>query len=330
MRGRARCPYTRLRLTAPDISFREGSAADLAATFALSERAMHEQAVEQGVVPPDRELTDADIHSDWLRRRSLIEFTAAQPGGRYVICENGSGPIGFARVVRFGAMEELTELMVAPEEQGSGVGRALLERCWPGDPTPDVGRLIVATGAPSDLSLYLEFGVMPVSGHWHMRQRTEEYLARRSQETDATDPAVHVLKADHAAAEWDRLEPAAVGHERAALHEFFGRDRTCLGYLDSETGEPAALCWVSSEGEIGPAVAATPGQLVPVIVAALDRVAKTQEPEHLSVFATTLSWWLLRRLRTLGFRVGWPSWIMCSNPLPGLDRYAPTRPPHVL
>ena len=32
----------------------------------------------------------------------------------------------------------------------------------------------------------------------------------------------------------------------------------------------------------------------------------------------------------LGFRVFWPSWVMCSVPLPGLDRYAPTRPPHVL
>jgi hypothetical protein len=32
----------------------------------------------------------------------------------------------------------------------------------------------------------------------------------------------------------------------------------------------------------------------------------------------------------LGFRVYWPSWIMCSVPLPGLERYVPTRPPFVL
>ena len=93
---------------------------------------------------------------------------------------------------------------------------------------------------------------------------------------------------------------------------------------------PAALCWVSSDGEIGPAVGNTAGHLVPVILAALDRVAKTQEPELLSVFTTSLSWWLLRRLRTLGFQVFWPSWVMCSVPLPGLDRYVPTRPPHVI
>ena len=63
---------------------------------------------------------------------------------------------------------------------------------------------------------------------------------------------------------------------------------------------------------------------------ALDRVAMTQEPEYLSVYTSTLAWWLLRRLRSLGFVVYWPSWVMCSVPLPGLDRYVPTRPPHLL
>jgi hypothetical protein len=87
---------------------------------------------------------------------------------------------------------------------------------------------------------------------------------------------------------------------------------------------------VSSECDIGPAVAAEPGDLLPVVLSALDRVAMTQEPEYLSVFGTSLSWWLLRRLRSLGFRVYWPSWILGSVPLPGLDRYVPTHPSHVL
>jgi GNAT superfamily N-acetyltransferase len=313
-----------------DLVFREGSTGDLAATFALSERAMHESASRQGVVPRDPPLTDARIRADWLRHRSLIEFLAAQPDGRYVVAERGRRMVGYARVVRFGGIEQLTELMVEPGQQGKGVGRALLERCWPGDPSPELGRVVVAAGAPNDLTLYTEFGVMPVGGHWHMRARAEDYLFHRSQETDAPMPAVHVLKPDRAVEEWLRLEPDAIGHDRSALHRFFARDRTCLAYTPPGGERPAGLCWCSSDGDIGPAVAEAAGDLVPVITAVLDRVAKSREPESLAVYVTTLSWWLIRRLRRLGFQVFWPSWVLCSVPLPGLDRYAPTRPPQVL
>jgi len=313
-----------------ELVFREGGVADLGATFELSERAMHEVAARQGVVPRDPPLTEARIRADWLRQRPLIEFIAAQDGGRYVIAEGADGILGYGRTVRFDRMEQLTELMVDPAHQGRGIGRALLERCWPGDPSPELGRIVVAAGAPNDLTLYTEFGVMPVGGHWHLRARAEDYLFRRSQETDAPIPAVHVLKPERAVEEWTRLEPDAIGHNRHSLHEFFARDRNCLAYSAPGGERPSALCWVSSEGDIGPAIADAAGDLVPVVMAALDRVAKSREPETLGVYVTTLSWWLIRRLRGLGFQVFWPSWVMCSVPLPGLDRYAPTRPPHVL
>ena len=234
--------------------------------------------------------------------------------------------MGYARVARFGSMDELTELWVAPSHAGRGVGRALLERCWPESPSPALGRVVLGVGLPKDLSLYTEFGVMPVSGHWHMRHRADRYMERRSLELDAAEPAVHALTPERAVAEWKRLEPPAIGHERPRLHEFFGRTRTCLAMMDGGRGEAIALCWVSSDGEIGPAVGQEPEHLVPVVLAALDRVAKQQEPETFGVFCTTDSWWLLDRLRRLGFQVWWPSWVMCSVPLPGLDRYLPTRP----
>lgn len=313
------------------LSFREGTASDLGATFALAERTRHDAAARQGIVSDGPEPTPVAVRGDWQRERSLIEFMAAQPDGRYVICEAAGEPIAYARVVRFGGMEQLTELRVDREHQGRGIGRDLLERCWPGDPSADHGRVVIASGAPADVSLFTDFGVMPITGHWHMRQRTEAYLEARAAELESFDAgAVHVLAAENAVAEWKRLEPNAIGHPRPRLHEFFGRDRTCLARVDDATGVATALCWVSSDGEIGPAVGAWPKDLVPVVLAALDRVAKTQAPDTLDIYSTTISWWLLHRLRGLGFHVHWPGWILCSVPLPGLDRYVPTRPSHLL
>jgi GNAT superfamily N-acetyltransferase len=290
---------------------------------------MHRVAVRQGFLKGG-ERSDAQIAQSWARHRNLVEFLDAQPGRRYVVAEDGRGPVAFARVVAFGSMEHLTDLMVHPGHQGQGIGRRLLEEIWPGDPSPSLGRLVVATGAPRDLSLYTDFGVMPVAGHWHMRQDTAAYLERRSQETDATEAgSVVVLTPERAVFEWKRLEPEAITHERPALHEFFGRDRTCLATVAPD-GTAKALCWVSSDGDIGPAVGSSPGTVIPVVLAALDRVAKTQEPPFLGVYSSTTSWHLLHRLRLLGFNVFWPSWVMCSVPLPGLDRYVPTRPPFLL
>jgi GNAT superfamily N-acetyltransferase len=313
------------------LSFREGGASDLRATFELCEAAWDESRKARGLLPAGHRRDAADIAEQWRRERPFLEFVAAQPDGAYWICEDGDELVGYSRVARFGAMDELTELWVAPPYAGRGVGRALLERCWPNSPTPQLGRVVITLGTPVDLTLYTEFGVMPVTGHWHMRQRVEEYLERRSQEVvDSSEPGAHALTPERAVEEWKRLEPLAVGHERPLLHEFFGRTRICLAVMDQDLGRACAVCWVSPDGEIGPAVGESAESLVPLVLAALDRVAKAQEPDTFGVFCTTDSWWLLDRLRRLGFRVHWPAWVMSSVPLPGLDRYLATRPPRLL
>jgi predicted N-acetyltransferase YhbS len=310
-----------------ELQFREGRARDLRDTFVLFERVWSDTARGLRIMPPDSAPDDVEIERRWQRSRPFVDFLAAQEGC-YWVCEEGDAIVGYARVVRFDRMEELTEVIVEPSYHGRGIGRGLLQRCWPDAPTPDLGRIVVAGGSLVDLSLYTEFGAMPLTGHWHMRQQTSAYLERRAHELDAPSPLVHVLTDEGAVAEWKRLEPPVLGHARAALYEFFGRERTCLATVDGD--QATGLCWVSTDGEIGPAVGVNSEALVPVVLAALDRVAKTREPENLSIFCTTESWWLLRRLRELGFRVFWPSWIMASLPLPALDRYLPTRPAFLL
>jgi hypothetical protein len=311
-------------------AFRDGRSSDLRTTFDLGEAVWEASRRHRGLLAEGHEREAADRERQWVHERPLLEFIAAQPEGCYLICEEDDQMVGYVRMARFGRMDELTELCVVPSHTGRGVGRALLERCWPESPSPELGRVVLGLGMPTDLTLVTGSGVMPVSGHWHMRQPSEEYLERRSQELDAAEPAVHALTADRAVSEWKRLELSAIGHERPLLHDFFGRTRTCLATVDPQRGEATAVCWVSSEGDIGPAVAEASRELVPVVLAALDRVAKSQEPENLDVYCTTDSWWLLDRLRRLGFTVHWPSWLLCSVPLPGLDRYLPTRPARLL
>ena len=155
--------------------------------------------------------SEDELEGEWGRQRDLLQFIATELGGSYWVCEDEGEIVGYARVCRFGEMEELTELMVLPSHQGRGLGRALLERCWPGDPSPEMGRVVVAVGAAGDLSLYSGFGVMPTAGHWHLQARTAEYQESRSQEIDATEPGCACARGrprgrgvEHAGAPGDR------------------------------------------------------------------------------------------------------------------------------
>ena len=313
-----------------DLSFREGRASDLETVYELGERAWDLSRAARGTIAETDVRTDQELRDRWAHERPLLEFmTSGLDGACFLVCEDAGRLVGYVIVAHFPGMDEMAQLWLEPTHRGQGVGRSLLERCWPNSPSRELGRLVIAVGRPADLTLFTEFGVMPVTGHWHMRHRVDRYLEQRAHEVDATEPGVHVLTPERAVEEWKRLEPHAIGHERAALHEFFGRTRNCLATVDA-SGSATALCWVSGQGEIGPGVGANAEDLVPVVLAALDRVAKMQEPESFGVHVTTASWWLMDRLRRLGFRVHWPAWIMSSVPLPGLDRYLPTRPVRLL
>ena len=311
-------------------SFREGRPGDLEAVFEVGAQARAASRRDRRLVGEDDARGEAATAEEWRLERPLVEFLVAQPESAFWVAEDGGELVAYTIVARFEAMDELVELWVRPSHARRGLSRGLLRCVWPESPSPERGRATVAIGTPADLTLLTEFGVMPVSGQWQLLLQTDRYLEHRAQEVDATEPAVHVLTTDRAVDEWKRLEPGAVGHGRPRVHEFFGRTRNCLAVVDEASGRATALCWVTAEGEIGPAVGESPEGLVPVVLAALDRVAKTQEPEHIGVFCTTASWWLMDRLRRLGFRVVWPAWIMSSVPLPGLDRYLPTRPVRLL
>jgi hypothetical protein len=313
-----------------ELTFRAGRAGDLRAAYELGERAWDESRHERGLIPEEEIKSAADVREAWPRDRPLIEFLTAQAGSCFLVCEEDEELVGFCVVTHYPEMDELTELWVRSTHRNRGIRRGLLERCWPDSPTPELGRLVVAIATPADLTLYTDFGVMPVSGHWQLRHRLDPYLEQRAHEVDSTEPGVHVLTPERALEEWRRLEPGAIGHDRSPLHEFFSRTRNCLATIDPRSGHANAVCWVSGDGAIGPAIGEHPEDLVPVVLAALDRVAKMQEPEVLRVFCTTASWWLMDRLRRLGFRVHWPGWIMSSVPLPGLDRYLPTDPVRLL
>ena len=92
----------------------------------------------------------------WTLRGPWIEHLWRTAAENWVAEDAGGVLIGWAMSVRRGEMLELTHFFVDPATQSKGVGRALLERAFPGGAGH---RSIVATQDPRALSLYLRSGV---------------------------------------------------------------------------------------------------------------------------------------------------------------------------
>ena len=114
------------------LAFREGRTSDLRAAFELGEAAWDAARRERNLLPEGQDRDSSDIEAQWQREKGLLEFIVAQPDGCFLVCDDGDEMVGFARVARFGAMDELAELWVTPElrrpRRGPRAARALLAR----------------------------------------------------------------------------------------------------------------------------------------------------------------------------------------------------------
>ena len=176
-----------------DLTFREARASELEALYALGEQAWDHSRADRGLIGEEEVRTGHALLDDWGHERPLIEMMTAQEGACFLVAEEDGELAGYVIATRFAGMDEMVDLWARPGLAGQGVSRGLLERCWADSPTPDLGRLVVAVGTPADLTLFTEFGVMPVSGHWHMLHRVDQYLEQRAHEVDSREPGVHVL-----------------------------------------------------------------------------------------------------------------------------------------
>ena len=234
--------------------------------------------------------------------------------------------VGYTRVARFGQMDELTELWVAPSHSGLGVGRALLERCWPrvADARAGAGRARHRPARrPDPLHPVRRDARQRPLAHAPPQRGVPRAPLAGDRRRAAAGARAHArarrgrVEAPRAARDRPRAPAAArvlrphahlPGHDRRRARRGDGRS---AGSAPTATSAPRSArrrrtsCRSCSPRSTG--------------------WRSRMEPESFGVFCTTDSWWLLDRLRRLGFRVHWPGWVMSSVPLPGLDRYLADR-----
>ena len=95
---------------------------------------------------------------DWPARPDWLDWLA-RTGQLYVARDRAGAVLAFAGVVRDDGIAHLTDLFVAPDRLGTGIGRALLTAAFPDDGP----RTTFASGDPRAVALYTRAGLRPLA-----------------------------------------------------------------------------------------------------------------------------------------------------------------------
>jgi hypothetical protein len=215
------------------VTYRQGRVEDSAAVFDIFSRAISDLGRRTGVTPISGENDPGAVRDLWDKRRSMFEHIA-RTASEFWIAENDGRPIGYARSVRRGGSQELTEFFVIPGEQSSGVGSELFRRAF-----PDVGathRSIVATLDDRAQIRYLKAGM---AGRFPIKYFSREPEPVQMQEDLVPERMRLTSELLDALCEIDQ---ALIGHERPEDHRWLASDRD--GFLYRRSGRIAGYGYI--------------------------------------------------------------------------------------
>jgi GNAT superfamily N-acetyltransferase len=302
---------------------------------------------EVSIADYERRLNQPTLPVDLGPTERLIGHIRDTDPKRFWVAVRADGtPDG--EIVAFGAANVrgdvwfLSMLFVLPEEQGSGLGRALLARTFPGGtlPAPGVtwtggeGRpaiLGTATDSVQPISngLYASYGIVP-------RMPIHRIVGRPRRLDD-----LPVLPAGIRPVPFDEIAvglPGDPGH-RELVDAVGGLDRGLIGYehpadhrylrIEGRTGflyrgpdgAPIGYGYASPVGRVGPLGALDPDLLAP-IAAHLLRAVEPRGASALHVPGAAGP--LFRMLLEAGLRLeGFPALLCWTRPFAAFDRYVP-------
>lgn len=276
-------------------------------------------------------LNQPEIPDDLVSIARLHAHVFATDPERFKVAVRDDRVVAFAAATRRDAVWFLSMLFVRPGEQGSGVGRALLERVMP---VPGDGA-VLATGTdsqqPISNALYARYGMVPrmpllglVGRPAGLRAfgRLPAGVSATPFEAVAREGADHDAGERRLAAVVDRIDKRVAGFAHRADHGFLRADRR--GFLFRREGRAVGYGYASASGRVGPIAVLDEALLAPVLGHLLEAI----EPRGASaVWAPGLADGAVVPLLRAGFRLdGFPVLLCWTRPFADFRRYVPISP----
>lgn len=249
-----------------------------------SARADELQRAQELVVGSINDLTERHGFGAMASIRPAVfqQFSFKEEPGGFWIAEDRGDIIGYAFSWTCGDLWFLAELFIAPQMQGSGVGRELLRRTLrhADQAGAKTRALITFTFNTVSQGLYIRHGMYP-------RLPVSIFSADRKAVASAgADARLKFRRAEASKADLailGALDTSALSVSREKHHKFLLSDPAMKGLLFYEGDDCIGYAYVASSGHVGPLAVTRHDAMAPVLRAAL-RIAAEGESNQVSAF----------------------------------------------
>jgi ribosomal protein S18 acetylase RimI-like enzyme len=266
------------------------------------------------------------VEMDFEENLPLWRHFLGAGGKGFMVSEVKKRIAGFFCSIVRGNLWFLSYLAVAPEFQGTGVGRDLFELALAEGRQNSRTKVIAAyTNAlnwPS-ISLYTRSGIYPRMPVLRL-EGTISDLCEPTQEVEALPGAVASLD-EETISLIDGIDMAVRHFTRDIDHRFWLGARGMRCYLFTERDQTVGYAYVSDDGTIGPLVALNPPDVAKMLCYCLDRLS-SEGADKFVVRVPGENTEALCLLYDRGFKLQDLSLVMSSVPIGQWESYIISRP----
>jgi ribosomal protein S18 acetylase RimI-like enzyme len=220
----------------------------------------------------------------------------------------------------------LSYLVVAPEFQGTGIGRDLFEKALSGAQGNDRAKVFAAYTNASNwpsISLYTRSGIYPRVPVLRLDGSISN-LCEPTQEVQSMPGEVASLN-EETIALIDDIDMEIRGFKRDIDHRFWLGDRSMRCYLFKTDSQVAGYAYISNDGTIGPLAALKADDVANMLCFCLDRLS-SDAVDTFSLHVPGVNRSALSVLYDRGFKLHDLSLVMSSTPFGKWENYIISRP----
>ncbi|NIN63646.1 MAG: GNAT family N-acetyltransferase [Anaerolineae bacterium] len=266
------------------------------------------------------------VEMDFEDNLPLWRHFLGTSGEGFLVAEVKKRLAGFCCYIERGDLWFLSYLVVAPEFQGTGMGRELFERALPEARGNKQARVLAAYTNASNwpsISLYTRNGIFPRTPILKLEGDISG-LCQATREIEPL-PGDIVSLSEETVALVDDIDEKVRGFKRDIDHRFWLGASGMRCYLFKKDGNTAGYAYIADDGAIGPVAALKPEDMENMLCFCLDHLS-SEGVDRFTLHVPGENTAALSLLYDRGFKIQDLSLLLSSLPFGKWENYIISRP----